>query len=197
MAPPEFQRLETTESGSAGLAAWLDIDTNIAPIGFSQNILVPTQDMLPFQRKIRYIRFPQAVIPAAPTATNFNIDVPVGETWAVKEVQVQHTLAGPPVFQISTFTPGPLPNLVQVNMPVEGGDLPFSLFPGRATRPAVVNDEFFDRPSKVIELYERDSLIIGPQGSVTGAATIDCFVKIEILPKLLLRTRVDGNTSVV
>ena len=198
MAPPEFQKLETTQAGQRSLIKWLQIAGITAPIGYNANWLQPSQEMAPYQRRIRYLLFPTAVVVGAGVSVNFNADVPEGETWKVKEVQVSHTdPGGSKTFQISTFTPGPIPNIVSVKHPVVAGGVPVSLFPGRVTLPAAASSEHYDRPSKVIELYGRDALIIGPQGTSTGASVIDCTVKIEIVPQLLLRTRVNGNTSVV
>jgi len=86
--PPEFQSLSTTASGSIGLTDWLDIAVVTAPIGFNQNVLVPSQEMMPFQRQFRDVPINLASVAGQRTITTGR--VPVTEIWKLVALSIRH-----------------------------------------------------------------------------------------------------------
>ncbi len=86
--PPEFQSLSTTASGSVGLTDWLDVAVITAPVGFNQNILVPSQEMMPFQRQFRDVAINQASVVGQRILASGT--VPVTEMWELVALGIRH-----------------------------------------------------------------------------------------------------------
>jgi len=186
MAPPEFQRLETTDSGSAGLADRLAIDTNVAPIGFSQNVLVPSQEMAPFQRKFRDVPINLASVAGQRTITTGR--VPRNEIWKLVALSIRHDDSVDHTFRLRCNSPL-APNVSWDYMvQIVGGGTETPLYPA-IPYTADSNGLFNIRGGPPPEWLAGDTLTI-LDDTVAIAANVITFItmRLEIMPQLRVKS---------
>lgn len=193
--PPEFQRLENPDAGSIGMAAWLNVDDNVAPVGFNQNVLVPSQDMGRFQRRFADVIWPSQIVALNDVVTfriQVPIDNPIAEQWRVVWISIKHNDPGGAMsWTVNVAHPGG-GKFVVIDHPVAGPN-EFLLYPGRVTQPASGTSSQWDL-QRELELLPNDILTI-ITGTFTGAATVFCQMRVEKVPPILRFEKLRDQTT--
>jgi len=182
---PEFQPLETTAAGSIGLTDWLDIAKITAPIAYNQNILVPSQEMMAFQRQFRDVAVNIASVAGQRTISTGR--VPVTEMWELVALAIRHTDSVDHTFRLRANSPL-APNVswdyaVQIISP--GSDI--ALYPAIPFS-ADSNGLFNIRGGPPPKWLGLDTLTV-LDDTVAIDANINTFItmRLEILPAARLR----------
>jgi len=182
---PEFQPLETTAAGSIGLTDWLGIAKITAPVAYNQNILVPSQEMMPFQRQFRDV--PINLASTAGQRVLASGRVPVTEMWELVALSIRHDDSVDHTFRLRCNSPL-APNVSwDYAVQIVGGGTETPLYPAIAFT-ADSNGLFNIRGGPPPKWLGLDTLTILDDTVAVNANVITFFtMRLEILPAARLR----------
>ncbi len=94
---PQTKPLTDPRAGSVNLADWLNLSSIVPAVANQFNVLVPTQEMRPFQRRIQ-----DQDVEAGPTVGQFALfqaTVPFNEAWKILDVTMEQDDSVPHVLR--------------------------------------------------------------------------------------------------
>jgi len=176
---PEILPLNNVRTGGVGLGDWVSQAGNEPVVDSQLTILVPTQDMLPFQRRIFTRELDAASVPIGQRAT-FVGTVPAKEAWRILWIGVRHSDPTSLIFsvELNPATPSNV-NYAPVRVSVDSNtNVP--LYP--ASEADGVSNRFFQHAGPPLELFEGDQLRITQVSLATAIELTSLVVRYELIP---------------
>lgn len=175
------ERMVDPRAGGPNLAEWLNLGSIVPPILAQLPILVPTQEMMPFQRRIRHQHI-QISLAVGKRALATGI-VPDDEAWKILQITVIHTDTAEKFFALRIVS-GLNVNLIAqyILTSVGPNSQRQALFPGSNGETAKTRSVV--RTGPVPEAYPRDQVLIADLTATAAApgAQVDIILSYEIIP---------------
>jgi len=184
---PENIEIDNLTIGSLNLSKWLELSGGRSPTSEIAPVLLPTQDMRPFQRRLRTQTKVQAV--AATQAAAFSVDVPNNENWRLVLMWISHVNLGTGgvVFQFRRTFTHLLPGLPFTLWEGEIDDTSVGevIYPSAVQRARVAVNRFVDlRGDEGVEFFRGDNISVVQSDAAVTPGTVTIAIAYEIIPDL-------------
>jgi len=192
-------KISTPEPGGLSYLSWLRTPSNFQPVEFIQNIIVPTQDMLPFQG--RWFYFNGAVAIPNLDFFEFSVTCPLDESWRIDYIILLFTTDTGNVDVRVEIEPAALANLTGLSriafMDVENGSEQ-AIYPTETEIATVARNDTYTYNGKKLVILPAEKLIIASSviadvGGSFGSITI----RYEQIPPPTETPRVSAITPTI
>lgn len=185
--PPPNIEIDNLRIGSQNLSQWLQLPGGRSPVQKIAPILLPTQEMRPFQREVRASRQDQAVGIGQQAA--FSITVPNDENWKLLLMWIEHVDMGfgGGVFEFKRtmqhLLPGLFFSLWEGELEDGGGGQ--VIYPTAVQRARIAVDNFVDiRGNALVEFYRGDVIAVTQNKAAVTAGVARVAIVYELIPAL-------------
>ena len=153
--------------GNVSWAEWTSQQTNESLIQAQLRLLVPVQDMLPFQRQI--VEEPAQALPSVGQQSVFTWIVPLIESWRIMSMSVLHTDTAPVEFSFNIIS-NRNPNMVMpVSRQLVSANVQTSLYP---SAPSTVGPTTMRaQAGPPAEAFPRDIVQVRSIGGIAAPST--------------------------
>jgi len=164
--------------GSTKWADWTNQASNLALIAAQLRLLIPTQEMMPFQRRI-FQEFIQ-VTPAIGQTTIFTWTVPRDESWRILHVSVFHGDVPNLTWTLDVESALDVNLLLPVARAVVQQNILSPLYPSANAQAAIT--VFRAESGPAVEAYPGDEVQVRNRTPMTAAVPISVRFRWELIP---------------
>jgi len=182
---PEIIPLRSSRTGGNIFSQWVAQASQTPAVDSQLSILIPTQEMRPFQREVRTFTDDQASVPIGQRAT-FRAIVPEGEAWRILWIGVRHSDPGTLTWGVSLESATPTSiDFLPIRTNVDA-DTDTPLYP--ANTQSGSSNRFNWNTSPELEAFQGDAVRVAMISPASGILLATVLLRYELIPiPLVLR----------